>query len=168
MTHFTFLIVLLSIFTISLGFQNTCHATEEILMLPAPEDVYQKKETVEFSPEIIVPLSLPMIAPVPKVYKNITIPSVLETPKPVVTKAFEDDSEDEIHAKSLKIAGFVAQCIVFLFVYTIVTMDVEQFEVIENEEIPVFRLYKAREVQACPLPSRQNIRFVKCAVESDC
>ncbi|CAP29456.1 Protein CBG09925 [Caenorhabditis briggsae] len=170
MTNLISFIALLAIFNVSAGFDDRCHAGE-VLMLLAPEDVYQKEPVV---PSIVMEL--------PELYDNVTIlPSVLEVPKQVETFEYneedfygDEDSEeydgmddDEINERSLRIAGFVGQCMVFLFVFNIVTLDIEHFDEPEEEEIVVVhKLHRAVEIQTCPLPSRQNIRIVKRLVES--
>ncbi|CAO4370405.1 unnamed protein product [Caenorhabditis nigoni] len=172
MTNLISLIALLAIFNVSAGFEDRCHANE-ILMLPAPEDVYQKEPVVP-TPSITMAL--------PELYDNVTIlPSVLEVPEQLETFEYneedfdsDEDSEeydelddDEINERSLRIAGFVGQCMVFLFVFNIVTLDIEHFDEPEEEEVVVVhKLHRAVEIQTCPLPSRQNIRIVKRLVES--
>ncbi|PIC38767.1 hypothetical protein B9Z55_010668 [Caenorhabditis nigoni] len=169
MTNLIFLIALLAIFNVSAGFEDRCHASE-ILMLPAPEDVYQKESVV---PTPSIPMALP------ELYDNVTIlPSVLEVLKTFQyneedfdsdedSEEYDEMDDDEINERSLRIAGFVGQCMVFLFVFNIVTLDIEHYDEPEEEElVVVHKLHRAVEIQTCPLPSRKNIRIVKRLVES--
>lgn len=183
MTNFTHFIALFATFAISYGAENTCHV-DQLLMLPAPEDVYHKQSPKEIFPNTTILPSLFVTAPVPVFFENITIPSVLDTPK--LLKTFEyneiddleeetedskdsEDSDDVVHMRCMKIAGFVAQCIIFLFVFTIITMDVEQSDEPEEKYIfVVHKLDKAQEIQVCPLPTIQNVQIIKRELESEC
>ncbi|EFO93738.1 hypothetical protein CRE_12485 [Caenorhabditis remanei] len=179
MTNFTHLITLLATFAISYGADDICHV-DQLLMLPAPEDVYHKQCAKEVFPNATILPSIFVNAPVPVFFENITIPSVLDTPKLLKTFEYNEedfsenmddsqDSDDVIHMRCMKIAGFVAQCIIFLFVFTIVTMDVEHFDYPEEAQIfVVHKLHKAQEIQTCPLPTIQNVQIIKRELESEC
>uniref|UniRef100_A0A1I7TNR0 Cse1 domain-containing protein n=1 Tax=Caenorhabditis tropicalis TaxID=1561998 RepID=A0A1I7TNR0_9PELO len=158
-------------FNAAAGCQDVCHVVDNFLMLPAPEDIYQKEESVEPEEEFIIPFEMLLLDFPQEFFENMTVPSILETPKPSVVPEFseieeEEDYSDEIRA--MKIAGFVGQCIVFLFFFTVITLDVDQFDEDENGEIVIHKLHRAREIQTCPLPSRQNVRIYRRLVESDC
>lgn len=119
-----------------------------------------------------------------EVYINTTTTSAFAPAQSIKVADILEEDADAIRVKSIRMAGFIAQCIIFLFVYTIVTMDVEiwkinmdwlkiqYFQHFEDSaaEVPVFKLYMAREIQTCPLPARQNVMIVRqfMEMESNC
>uniref|UniRef100_A0A8R1HKZ8 Uncharacterized protein n=1 Tax=Caenorhabditis japonica TaxID=281687 RepID=A0A8R1HKZ8_CAEJA len=112
---------------------------ERIPLLPAPENVYHAPS------EDAVPLRI--------VYEL-----------PVLENSAElEDLELSNDIKSMKIAGFVAQLILFLFAFTLATVD---FDVEENENV-VYPLHRAREIQMIPLPATMQVHSVHF-LESDC
>ncbi|CCD66505.1 uncharacterized protein CELE_C33F10.1 [Caenorhabditis elegans] len=163
MLNIVLLIALLAVFHTTLASNGVCQITKKPLMLPAPGDVYKKP--VQFYTNVTVPVFAPVVSPL-EVYTNTTKATAFAPAQNIKVAAILEEDADAIHVKSMRIAGFIAQSILFLFVYTIVTMDVENFE--ESEaEVPVFKLYRAREIQTCPLPARQNVMIVRQFVEME-
>ncbi|CAA83592.2 uncharacterized protein CELE_C05B5.2 [Caenorhabditis elegans] len=185
MLNIVLIIGLLAIFNTSSASNDVCHVTRKPLMLPAPGDVYKK--AVQFYSNITAPRSTSVLAPVMsslEVYINTTTTSAFAPAQSIKVADILEEDADAIRVKSIRMAGFIAQCIIFLFVYTIVTMDVEiwkinmdwlkiqYFQHFEDSaaEVPVFKLYMAREIQTCPLPARQNVMIVRqfMEMESNC
>ncbi|CAI2347515.1 unnamed protein product [Caenorhabditis sp. 36 PRJEB53466] len=164
--------------------------SEGILMLPAPEDVVDVAFEDPNSEDV---LRIVYMLTAPGLYDNFSIPleffvvfedsedsegfedsedvpdnsttfpNVLEVPE-VLLK----DSEDVHDVKSLKIAGFIAQCILFLVAYSICTLDIEMETMEIRRPMRVYRLHRAREIRTIPLISRQNVELIRLEAESDC
>ncbi|CCD66515.1 uncharacterized protein CELE_C33F10.11 [Caenorhabditis elegans] len=157
------LIALLAVFNTTLASNSICHITRKPLMLPAPGDVYKKP--VQFYTNVTVSVFAPVVSPL-DVYTNTTKSTAFAPAQNIKVADILEEDADASHVRVMRIAGFIAQSTIFLFVYTIVTMDVENFE--ESEaEVPVFKLYRAREIQTCPLPARQNVMIVRQFVETE-
>lgn len=164
--------------------EDTCPSVPEVFVLPAI------LEEFEATPEAFCEVSEGLVVPELAPYHNNSSPvsslvlcqdseSFVDSVNPKDSKNFDSDSDSEsddvIHQTSLKIAGFVAQLIIFLMAYSIVTTDFEVTFCFGYNPIPsIFQqydtpepLHKAREIQMIPLPARQNVRMIRVRTTED-